>query len=164
MYAARTSDKRGRPRHIVFHETREGAAFAVLALDIKAKDCSTCRAFLRGRDWCESHSDIQWTSRADSYAQAFPSFSEASSEQSRLEGARRAASVALNAIPGLGTGAIGLTPDDVRARADYRAAKAAFDLAHQTLQAFNAWFVWHWRDDIKTARRERDDARAASAP
>lgn len=48
------------------------------------------------------------------------------------------ASKALRAIPGVGMGPMGLTPDSVKARSDYKAAKAAWAKAWANLRAFNA--------------------------
>ncbi len=50
----------------------------------------------------------------------------------------KAASDALNAIPGLSSGPMGLTPDSVRSSPEYRAARAASDRAFQALRRFNA--------------------------
>jgi len=44
---------------------------------------------------------------------------------------------ALNAIPGLGSGAMGLTPDSVKARPDYQKAKHESRMAFEALREFN---------------------------
>ncbi len=55
-----------------------------------------------------------------------------------LEAESKAASDALRALPGVGSGAMGLTPDSVRSSSEYRAARAASDRAFQALRRFNA--------------------------
>jgi len=61
MFAARTSDKRGRKRQQTFAATRELAAKAVFILDPKAKSCSTAHAHRQsdGRFW-NTGSDMRW--------------------------------------------------------------------------------------------------------
>lgn len=56
----------------------------------------------------------------------------------RLEAERNQASAALKAIPGIGSGALGLTPDSVRAAQAYQAARQAYQRAHEALRRFNA--------------------------
>jgi hypothetical protein len=48
------------------------------------------------------------------------------------------ASDALRAVPGIGSGPMGMTPDAVKASPEYRAAKLAYERAHAELRAFNA--------------------------
>jgi len=54
-----------------------------------------------------------------------------------LEAEHKAAGAALRAIPGIGSGRMGLTPDHVKASPDYRAARAAYDRAFAALRRFN---------------------------
>lgn len=57
------------------------------------------------------------------------------------------------AIPGVGSGPMGLTPDDVRARPDYRIAKQAVDKAFAELRAFNSMYVKRYRKELATERK-----------
>lgn len=54
------------------------------------------------------------------------------------EKAWKAASAALKAIPGVGSGPMGLTPEHIRLSPEYRAAKTAYDRAFQAVRAENA--------------------------
>lgn len=75
-----------------------------------------------------------------------------------LESDYSAASRNLKAIPGVGSGPMGLTPDDVRARPAYRIAKQAMDKAFAELRAFNAAYVKRYKNELaaeRKAKRER---------
>lgn len=61
----------------------------------------------------------------------------------------------LKAIPGVGSGFMGLTPDDVRARPDYRIAKQAMDKAFAELRAFNAVYTKRFKKEIAAERLEK---------
>lgn len=65
------------------------------------------------------------------------------------------ASKTLRAIPGVGSGAMGLTPDAVRLSPEYRAAKAAFDAAFARERAFNGRYVKQFAKEIRAERRAR---------
>jgi hypothetical protein len=65
-------------------------------------------------------------------------FQEFQQEGARLRAALYAASDRLKALPGVGTGATGLTPDSVKTSREYREAARAFDSALRALQSFNA--------------------------
>ncbi len=64
MFAARTSDKRGKKRHHAFASNRDEAAQIVFRLDPKAKTCSTARAHMQadGHLW-DTGNDMQWHNR-----------------------------------------------------------------------------------------------------
>lgn len=83
------------------------------------------------------------------------SFAIAKVTASLLESDYSAASRNFKAIPGVGSGPMGLTPDDVRARPDYRIAKEAMDKAFAALRAFNAPFVKKYAKQLRTERNER---------
>lgn len=59
----------------------------------------------------------------------------AMAEWSAMEGEYYAASQAMQRFP---RGAMGLTPDDVKASPEWRAAKARYERAFARLRAFNA--------------------------
>lgn len=61
----------------------------------------------------------------------------------------------LKAIPGVGSGPMGLTPDDVRARPDYRFAKQVMDKAFAELRAFNAVYVKRFKKELAAERLEK---------
>ncbi len=54
----------------------------------------------------------------------------------------------LKAIPGVGSGPMGLTPDDIRARPDYRIAKEAMDKSFAALREFNAVYVKRYKKEL----------------
>ena len=58
-----------------------------------------------------------------------------------FEAEHKAASEALRAIPGVGAGSMGLTPDEVKVSPGYRAARRRYENAHAKLRAFNQWFM-----------------------
>ena len=83
------------------------------------------------------------------------SFAAAKAVQAELERARNDASRALNAIAGVGTGAMGLTPSSVKASPEYRAARRAYDQRHADLAAFNARFVKQYATELAAERAAR---------
>lgn len=80
------------------------------------------------------------------------SYAIAKAVQAELERARNDASRALSAITGVGSGAMGLTPDSVKASPDYRAARRAYDQRHADLAAFNARFVKQYATELAADR------------
>ena len=69
-----------------------------------------------------------------------------------------AASLALRAIPGSGSGPMGLTPDHVRARPDWQAANERYNVAHAAVRSFTPSFM---RAHGKRYAVEMSAARAA---
>jgi hypothetical protein len=65
------------------------------------------------------------------------------------------ASQALRAIPGIGSGPMGLTPDAVKATPEYREAKARSDATFAALRNFNGKFVKLFAAEIKAERRAK---------
>lgn len=59
------------------------------------------------------------------------------------------ASAALKAVPGVGSGAMGLTPDAVRQTPEYRSAKSASDNAFQAIRAYNGTHAGRFKKEIK---------------
>lgn len=68
-----------------------------------------------------------------------------------------AAGARLRAIPGVGSGQLGLTPDAVKSTREYQSARAAWESAFATLRAFNAEYCQRFKREI---RAERDAMRA----
>lgn len=83
------------------------------------------------------------------------SFAIAKVTASLLQSDYSAASRNLKAIPGVGSGPMGLTPDDVRARPDYRIAKEAMDKAFAALRAFNARYVKQYKKELAAERKAK---------
>jgi len=79
--------------------------------------------------------------------------------QSALEYQVKAASAAIAAIPGVGTGAHGLTPDAVKFSPAYQDARAAYDRAFSALQRHNMAYCQAFK---KERIAERDAKRAAN--
>lgn len=88
-------------------------------------------------------------------AYALGSYAAAKAAQVRLDDEHRAAAAALKAIPGVGSGTMGLTPDSIKFGPDYRGARRRVDIAFESLRRFNQAFKRRY------ARQIADDARAA---
>ena len=89
-------------------------------------------------------------------------FADFQREQARLEALHAEASAALREVPGISSGPMRLTPDDVKARSDYRAAKAAYDRAFSRLRSFNGEYVRRFSREIRAARDTRRAAKVAA--
>jgi len=83
---------------------------------------------------------------------AYDTFKQA---QALLEANVTATAIALRAIPGAGSGSMGLTPDAVKASPEYRSAKAAYDAAFHALREFNGKWVNVFAAEIKAERAAR---------
>ena len=73
------------------------------------------------------------------------SFESAKKQAELLNHAVDITTAVLKAFP---TGAMGLTPDDVKASDTYKAAKKSFDTAFARLRAFNAVFVKQYKKEL----------------
>jgi hypothetical protein len=82
-------------------------------------------------------------------------FAAGKASQARHEERVREASARLKAIPGIGSGRLGLTPDSVKASAEYRAARAAYEEAHATAARFNERFLAKFKRELREERRAR---------
>lgn len=60
-----------------------------------------------------------------------------------------AASAILHAIPGVGSGTTGLTPDTIKATSEYKNARRALDAAVRALQDFNGKYAKHFSKEIR---------------
>ena len=76
------------------------------------------------------------------------SFAIAKVTASLLESNYTIAAQNFNALDGIGSGVMGLTPDSVKARPDYRIAKQAMDKAFAELRAFNAVYVKRYKNEL----------------
>lgn len=85
-------------------------------------------------------------------------FQEFQQERARLIAATCQTSAAWRALTGVGSGAMGLTPDSVKASPEYRKARAEFNAAMRALQAFNARHLKAFKSDLAQEQRA---ARAA---
>lgn len=86
------------------------------------------------------------------------SWAEFRAERDRLMAENEAASRAWNALPGVSSGPMGLTPDAVKASPAYRAARARYEASHAALRAFNRA---HAASFTKETAREIVERRAA---
>jgi hypothetical protein len=82
-------------------------------------------------------------------------FITAKAKRDELEAAVKKASFDWNAIVGVGSGPMGLTPDAVRLSPEYRAAKQRYQRAHLDLRSFNADFVKRYADELTAERMNR---------
>lgn len=87
------------------------------------------------------------------------SYAVARQIRDRIEADAEAAGARLRAIPGVGSGQLGLTPDAVKASAEYRAARADWDRAFAALRAFNSEYYRRFRREIKAERQARSEAK-----
>lgn len=85
-------------------------------------------------------------------------FEQATQMRDICEAQMRAASQALRAIDGVGSGAMGLTPDAVKASAAYQDAKRRFDWDFDNLRKFNAWYVKAFKRELAAQRRAKFEA------
>lgn len=58
----------------------------------------------------------------------------------------------LRAFP---SGAMGLTPDHVKASPQYRAVKSAYDAAFARLRRFNSWYLKAFAAEIRAERKAK---------
>lgn len=73
--------------------------------------------------------------------------------ESRCDDAPRA----LRAVPGVGSGPMGLTPDHVKVSPEYREARAAADKAFREMQRVNAWFCKTYAREYRGGINKRLD-------
>lgn len=67
----------------------------------------------------------------------------------------------LDAVPGIGSGAMGLTPDHVRATPEYQYAKRQFDLTFQYMRECNQFVTSNFKKEYKAHIRAKRAAREA---
>jgi hypothetical protein len=79
----------------------------------------------------------------------------------RLDGAVRDASRCLRAIPGVGKGPMGLTPDSAKTPA-YRAAKQHFDLCSKVRRDFYVALSPKIKRELNNLSRQDRDAKRAN--
>jgi len=82
-------------------------------------------------------------------------FEQAKAIRDQLDAAAAAAGRAIKAVPGVGTGPLGLTPDAVKASPEWRAARAAYDTAAAKLRGFNMFFTRQFARELRAERRAR---------
>lgn len=83
----------------------------------------------------------------------------AKNQKAQLEKELDAAEKTLKAIPGVGSGAMGLTPESVKSGADYQAARRVFDQKMKQVQVFNREFIKSfgklWREELHAKRGQK---------
>lgn len=79
-------------------------------------------------------------------------YSEAKAHRDRLDTHVSALSKTLNAFP---KGAMGMTPEGVKASAEFKKVKSEFDGAFAKLRKFNGKFSKVYKADIKADRMKR---------
>lgn len=73
----------------------------------------------------------------------------------KIQADAHAAGARLRAIPGVGSGQLGLTPDAVKSTREYQSARAAWESAFATLRAFNAEYCQRFKREIRAEQRAR---------
>ena len=79
-------------------------------------------------------------------------YEQAKAHQDSLYALLNAKDSALQEFP---KGAMGLTPDSVKASREFKLAKAEYEIAFQAVRKFNAVFTKQYRKEIQAARMER---------
>ncbi len=79
-------------------------------------------------------------------------YEEAKKLKAAAEAVETRAGEALRAVPGIGSGPGGLTPDDVKRTAEYRQAMSNHALAFRSMQRMNAWFFKHFKNEAYAER------------
>ncbi len=82
--------------------------------------------------------------------------------RANIEAARTVASDRLHAIPGIGSGPMGLTPDAIRATPEYRSAKYQYDGAFLALQHHNGKYCREFASEIRADIHAEHIAKLAS--
>jgi hypothetical protein len=85
----------------------------------------------------------------------FASFEAAKAHASELDAACKAASDRVKAIPGVGSGPMGLTPDAVRYDPDYRDAKRDYDGAFARVREFYSWYTKAFTAELRAEREAK---------
>ena len=82
-------------------------------------------------------------------------FAVAKATAQHLKGELDKAAARMRGFPKL---ANGLTPDDVKASPEWRAARAAYWAAHDAYRAFNAQFTRAFKRELRAERNARREA------
>lgn len=82
-------------------------------------------------------------------------FAIACAARAQLEREAAAASAAWRAIPGVGSGAMGLTPDAVKFSPEYRAARTAYESAAGRLARLNKAMAREFKAELREERKAR---------
>lgn len=72
------------------------------------------------------------------------------------------ANATLQAIPGIGSGPCGLTPDSVKRSPEYQAARRACDSAHSALRQLNGKWCKHFAPELRSEREAKRAAKLAA--
>jgi hypothetical protein len=85
----------------------------------------------------------------------FASFEAAKAKRDEIdkEGAR--ISALINAIPGVDSGPMGLTPDVVKFSEEYRTLAGELAVAWHKLRTFNAWFTKAYSEELAQERKAK---------
>ena len=82
-------------------------------------------------------------------------FQQATIMRNACEAHMKEAAQALKAIPGVGSGPMGLTPDSVKASPEYKAAKARFDWDFDSFRKFNAYYTKAFKKELQAERAKK---------
>jgi len=94
------------------------------------------------------HTDANIVLMADDGSHA--TYAQAKAYQDMLYSALDRADRALQAFP---KGVMGLTPDSVKASAEFKQASAKYEAAFQTVRSFNAWFTKQYKKERQAERK-----------
>lgn len=82
-------------------------------------------------------------------------YAQAKSLASFRDSEYRAACAKINAVDGIGSGPMGLTPDHVRATSEYKSAKAQLDAAFAALRSANTFLFKNFKKELRAERAIR---------
>lgn len=89
-------------------------------------------------------------------------FEQATHMRNIFEAQMNDAAQALKAIPGVGSGDMGLTPDHVKAAPEYKNARRRYEWDFDNLRKFNAWYVKTFKAELAATRRDKRAALMAA--
>jgi hypothetical protein len=96
----------------------------------------------------------QWTdAELADHLPKFSSFEAAKATRDEINARCKRACERLNTIPGVGTGPMGLTPDEIKFSAEYKEAKREADREFARVREFNDWFTKAYREELAEERK-----------
>lgn len=90
-----------------------------------------------------------------------PSYEEARKVRVAWDDSAKAASAAINAIAGVGSGPMGLTPDEIKRSPEYQRARRDYDNAAEALRNLTRWIVRTFPKEAKADAQSRRAPKAA---
>ena len=142
--------------------TRDGKTYCHLASTTRSRQQRNGAVPLQMGDWIDQALIQAAAAQQEGATDVFDrmTFQAARDRAETLWEGSRVASEALGAFP---RGAMGLTPDAVKASPEWRAAKAASDAALARLRDFNRQYTKKFKLEIRAARESERAAKACAS-